>query len=218
MSGIGDTFSQLLDLYHQSRKRGEWVSLSLETREGKDNVTFSINRNPAGLPARNAGSKKWKTPSQLRRDQKRKQEYLSKKEASLDESKNLVKEKRNESDVGEVKSTLSVEPKDEIMLTEMETEDKPETNLFKVVGEFKNPKFKPFAIVEPEREVKALWELLKQDNETKEMEEIGEGSTCFEHHYEFWGTWRVKPGTSQEFLEESGNWPKGVKIIEVKQA
>ena len=94
-----------------------------------------------------------------------------------------------------------------MILTEMETEDKPENNLFKVV--------KP---VEPEQEIKTLWELLKQDNDTKEMNEIGEGSTCFEHHYEFWGTWRVKPGTRQEFLEDSGNWPKGVKIIEVKQA
>ena len=73
-------------------------------------------------------------------------------------------------------------PVDEIELTEIESD----TNLFKIVGEYKNSKSKPWAIVEPEKESKTMWELIKADNKTKEIEEIGEGSSCFEHHFEFW--------------------------------
>ena len=196
MSGSDDTLSQLLELFNQSRKRGEWVSLSLETKDGKDCMTFSM-RHPAGPPARNdmrwspASAKKWKTPSQLRRDQKRKQEFLAKKKASLDD---LDEEKIVERDNSEVKETPLAEPKDEIELTEMS-----ESNLYRIVGEYKNPKFKPWTVIDPEAEVKQLWELLKKENDYNEMEEIGEGSTCFEHHFEFWGVWRVKPGTSKNF-------------------
>ena len=40
-----------------------------------------------------------------------------------------------------------------------------------------------------------MWEMINNENKAKGIKEIGEGSTCFEHSYEFWGTWRVeKPG------------------------
>ena len=84
--------------------------------------------------------------------------------------------------------------------------------------EYKNPKFTPWSVVKPEEEVKTLWEKIKKENEAKGIREIGEGSTCFEHLYEFWGTWKVeKPGKNTlEFLKDSANWPKGIKILEVK--
>ena len=45
------------------------------------------------------------------------------------------------------------------------------------------------------------------ENEAKGIKEIGEGSTCFEHFYEFCGTWRVKkPGKNTlQFLKDSAN-------------
>ena len=90
---------------------------------------------------------------------------------------------------------------------------------FKIEGEYKNPKFKPWTVVEPEKEFKTLWELIKTDNKTMGIEEIGEGSATFEHCFEFWGTWRIKkPGITLNYLENSENWPKGIKITEVKSA
>ena len=95
-----------------------------------------------------------------------------------------------------------------------------ENNLFKIVGEYKNPKFKPFSVVKPQKEIKVLWEIINAENKSKGVKEIGEGSTCFEHLYEFWGTWRVeKPGRNTlEFLKCAENWLKGIRILEVKPA
>ena len=207
--GDNTTMNQLMELFQKSRSRGEWVSLSMESRDGKDFVSFSI-RNPAGTPAGTSRSwspstrpKRRKTPSQWRRDERRKEEFLAKKNSAVD-----------------AKATLEI-PKDEIDLKEMKHDQKnetPEKNLYKIKGEYKNPGFKPFAVVEPEKEIKTLWEILKKDNESKEIEEIGDGSTCFEHVFEFWGTWRVKAGMKESFLQDSRNWPKGIKILEVKPA
>ena len=92
-------------------------------------------------------------------------------------------------------------------------------DMFKILGEFKNPNFQPWNKVEPDKEVKILWEVLTRDNKAKGIEEIGEGSTCFEHCFEFWGTWKLKrEGITLDFLKNSENWPKGVKIREVKPA
>ena len=62
-------------------------------------MTFSLNMAPFGTPSRSSGSwqpvsggKKWKTPSQLRRDQKRKQDFIAKKKASLDNTESVEKE------------------------------------------------------------------------------------------------------------------------------
>jgi hypothetical protein len=47
---------------------------------------------------------------------------------------------------------------------------------------------------------------IEKDNKDKGIEEIGEGSTYFEHNFEFWGTWKIKkPGITIGFLQ---NWPK----------
>ena len=229
MSGDCTTIDQLMELFQQSRKRGEWVSLSMESKDGKDSVNFSI-RNPAGAPAGSGSRRSWspssapwtgplrrKTPSQWRRDQKRKHEFIAKKNltaASLEGRE--TKTEDMESDT-EAKATLAV-PEDEIELSDLKNQAL-EHDLFKVKGEYKNPTFKPFATVEPQKEIKTLWENLKNDNEIKGIEEIGDGSTCFEHIFEFWGTWKIKkPGINKEYLEDSKNWPKGIQIIEVKPA
>ena len=41
-----------------------------------------------------------------------------------------------------------------------------ESNLYRIVGECKNPKFKPWTVTDPEAEVKQLWELLKKENDS----------------------------------------------------
>ena len=92
MASVNTTFNQLLETYHQSRIRGEWASLSLETKGGKEFITFTLGGPPgnhSGRPV--SGQVRRKTPSQLRRDQKRKLEFHSKKEDTLskDHSKDI---------------------------------------------------------------------------------------------------------------------------------
>ena len=227
------TINQLVDLFHQSRNRGERVTLSMESKDGKDSLTFTIG-NSTGSPAESprpwtpcsyrpwapcpgqpwaTPPKRRKTPSQWKRDQKRKQDFLAKKRtASLDIKKEGIEPSE--------KATTEV-PEDEINLSHIssENENENETDLFKVVGKYKNPKFQPWSMVEPDKEVKHLWEALKEDNEKKGIEEIGEGSTCFEHYFEFWGTWKVKKKEiKSDFLKNSVNWPRGIEILEVKPA
>ena len=45
-------------------------------------------------------------------------------------------------------------------------------DLYKIKGEYKNPKFKPWTAVDPEKELKTLLELIKSDNEIKGIEEM----------------------------------------------
>ena len=87
---------------------------------------------------------------------------------------------------------------------------------FSVLGEYKNPKFRPFEKLDPQAEVKTLWEAIKKDNKEKGIEEIGEGSTSFEHCFEFWGVWKMNEEKDEKFLADAKNWPKGIKIVEVK--
>ena len=98
VSGDKATINQLMELFHQSRKRKEWVSLSLESRDGNDFVNFTIG-NPAGSSAGTGAGRSWpppwtrprcaplrrKTPSQQRRDQRRKEAFLAKKKANAEE-------------------------------------------------------------------------------------------------------------------------------------
>ena len=110
---------------------------------------------------------------------------------------------------------------DEINLSEIPKKEEkrpvPVNDLVKIDGEYKNPSFKPWTVVEPEKESKALWDIIEKDNVLKGIEEIGDGSTCFEHSFEFWGTWRVKQeGITEDFLKDSENWPNGIKITKVK--
>ena len=80
------------------------------------------------------------------------------------------------------------------------------SNLYHVMGEYRNPSFRPWSKVNPEEENKKLWEAIKKDNIEKGIIEIGDGSTCFEHCYEFWGTWKVSPQINGKFLSDNKNW------------
>ena len=96
------TINQLIKIYLSSRSRGEWVQLSLESKDGKDFVSFSVN-SPAGAPVGTSGTwkpgstppcreraaplstlkKRRKTPSQLRRDERRREAFFAKKHAEV---------------------------------------------------------------------------------------------------------------------------------------
>ena len=54
-------------------------------------------------------------------------------------------------------------------------EERVEGNLFKIVGQFKNPKFN----------LKGMWDLLMKEKAEIGIEEIGEGAVCFVHCLEF---------------------------------
>ena len=144
------------------------------------------------------------------------QDFLAKKETSVAQKKE-VKES-----VDKVVTVAAEEPKDEINLSVIPTVDAKElgvNDLIKIDGVYRNPNFKPWSCLDPNKEVKLLWEALEKDNNEKGIEEIGEGSTCFEHNFEFWGTWKIKKsGITVEFLKNLENWPKGIKKIEVKPA
>ena len=85
------TINQLMDLFLLSRSRGEWVKLSMETKDGQDSLNFTLG-NPAGAPAGQPRAwtpwtwpppawtrpQRTKSPSQWRRDQKRRQEFIAK--------------------------------------------------------------------------------------------------------------------------------------------
>ena len=145
------TINKLVELFHLSRSRGEKVSLSMESKDGKDSLVFSIN-NPSGSPVGSAGSwtppapsspwtwppppRPWpnlvrrkKTPSQLKRDQKRKEAFLAKKAAPDAEVKKEV--------ITEADKATIVDPVDEICLTEISVKPKSDTKLWKIVGKFK---------------------------------------------------------------------------------
>ena len=122
----------------------------------------------------------------------------------------------------EVMEAKIKEVEDEIELTEIHVKIEEECDvdeIIKIEGEFKNPKIKPWTKINPEEEVKLMWEIINKESENKGIEEIGEASATFEHHFEFWGRWKIKkPGINWKNLEESENWPKGMKITEVKKA
>ena len=108
----------LLDLYQQSRMKGEWASLYMETMGGKDVFTFKIGSPQAGFSAGpwnpESQSKRRKTPSCQRRDEKRKAEFIKKKTLEAQESSKNVKSAHK---INPVEVAL-VEPMDEILLEE----------------------------------------------------------------------------------------------------
>ena len=61
-----------------------------------------------------------------------------------------------------------------------------------------------------------MWDIITSDNKDKGIVEIGDGSACSEYCLEFWGTWKVTDNIDEDFLKNSLNWPKGIKIVEVK--
>ena len=235
------TITKLVDLYHSSRSAGESVHLFMESKNGKDSITFSIN--PSGPPAGKAetwtpcsalpppwsGRKSYpppgtpmlirrkKTPSQLRRDQRRRVNVLAKKAAAS--AHNDVKEESSSNKDDREKIHL-VEPTDEITLTEFtnDNHEATENDLIKIVGQYKNPMFKPWSVVKPEEEIKTLWKRIEAANHSLGIKEIGEGSTCFEHCFEFWGTWKIQNAEKINIavLKNAENWPNGTKILDVE--
>ena len=111
---------------------------------------------------------------------------------------------------------------DEIELTKISVKvekEFAEDDLVKIEGEYKNPKFKPWSKINPEEEIKIMWEAIRNESNKKGIKEIEEASASFEHCFEFWGTWRVnKPGITLEYLENSKNWSQGIKITQIKEA
>ena len=119
------TVKAVLELFQNCKSRGERASLSMETMNGKD-ITFSFSvHGPTGSPVVEEGrshpSRRWKTPSQLRRDKQRKEKFLTKK---MEESK-----KKETDAVGESRVVLT-EPKDEIALEAIDQEDEECEKLF----------------------------------------------------------------------------------------
>ena len=93
-----EMIEKVLELYQICKSRGDRASLFMETMNGKDiTVNFTI-KCPAGPQPAGTGSssrRRWKTPSQLRRDKERKEKFLAKKlENSTEEEKEakIVKE------------------------------------------------------------------------------------------------------------------------------
>ena len=102
-----DTLAKLLELYQSCKLKGERASLFLETKNGTQSYTFTINE-PAGAPEeRRSVSRRWKTPSQLKRDKKRREEFLAKK---------LESQPAKEEHYNAEEKVILVEPIDEISL------------------------------------------------------------------------------------------------------
>ena len=126
MSGK-ESLNLLLDLYQKCKEKGEWATLFMETKKGKDIITFKIGSIPTGSTAGNwtpdQPSRKSQKNSQQKRDQKRKEEFLAKK--SLEPKELLSKNK----------PVLFVEPKGEIDLENPKENEVTET-VVKYVGEY----------------------------------------------------------------------------------
>ena len=104
-----DTFKKLLDLYQECKRKGDRACLVMETMNGKDTFTFTVNK-AAGAPVEFRNScprRRWKTPSQVKRDKLRREKFLAEKleKKPTDEAEEAVNEKAQ-----------LVEPKDEITL------------------------------------------------------------------------------------------------------
>ena len=138
------TINQLMDLFLLSRSRGEWVKLSMETKDGQDSLNFSLG-SPAGAPSgqprtwRPGTATPWtwpppawtrpqrrKSPSQWKMDQMRRQEFIAKKVSTKD-AKDSNEEK-----------IVVVEPIDEIILSEIQKKEEIKqvfvNHLFKIDG------------------------------------------------------------------------------------
>ena len=100
-----DTIVKLLELYQKCKTKGEQASIFMETMNGKDTtITFRV-KTPAGPQPDGREScprRRWKTPSQLKRDKARKDKFLAKK-----------LEEQNAAEASE--EIMLVEPKDEVV-------------------------------------------------------------------------------------------------------
>ena len=54
-----------------------------------------------------------------------------------------------------------------------------------------------------------MWEAIEHEKEAQGIE----------HCFEFWGTWRIKKaGIAKNYISDSENWGKGIKITDFKSA
>ena len=208
MSGT-QSLNLLLDLYQQSKEKGEWASLFMETKNGKDIITFRIGSHPAGSSAETwtpgKHSRKGKTPSQQRRDLKRKHEFHAKK--NLDTKESSLKNKEAKASSDPVIAIL-VEPKDEIVLEEPEVMEA--ETVVNYVGEYVYD-----TKLQNDEMHKTIWKTLK--NKFKEgVEEFYDGSTCNEKILIFWGKCKFKEGFNRSFILDKKNWPTEIKKIEIE--
>ena len=206
------TFNQLLDIYQQSRKKGLKATLYLDTKDGKEFITFTVGEPVAVSAAEKPswtpplGSIKRKSPSQLKRDKRRKEAFNRKKTTEAPGIK--------------VEAGLPAsitEPVDEINLETID--EKTKTKVFKIKGEFVNPNRRPwFEIVKDDKEDehKAFWELIDKGKDKLGIEDSSDGSTYIEHHLEFWGDLVFKPGVTEDHVRNMENWPKGVRNLEIR--
>ena len=128
----GENLTLLLDFYQQSRIKGEWASLLMETRGGKEFITFKVRNFSAGNTAGSSKPAKEdirrKTPSQRRRDEKRKAEFIAKKSVEAKDISAVVNTNNQ---------AILIEPKDEIVLEEPKAKEAlEEENEVNLVGEY----------------------------------------------------------------------------------
>ena len=202
------TFVQLLEIYQQSRNKGMEASLILETKNGKDVIHLTLGE-PAGYSARKDLNwtpvyRRKKTPSQLKRDQLRKETFLNEKKK---ESMGIIKT--------EAENALKL-PVDEINLEEIGDSEK---KVYKIKGEFKDPNKKPWLDTEKgkkESEHEAFWKLLENNRDKIGFEDFSDGSTYVEHYLEFWGDLVVRSGITEKHLSCLENWPKGVRNVKIE--
>ena len=169
-------------------------------------ITFSIGIAPAGSSAGtwnpgNNQSRRRKTPSDPRRDERRKSEFIAKK--TMESNESSVKAKL----IDPVKVVL-VQPKDEIELVGPELKDGKKVNY---VGEYiYDTKLKNDEIHKP------IWKTL-QNNFKEGVEEFSDGSTYNEKIIMFWEKCKFKEGFERNYILDKKNWPNGMKKIEIEE-
>eukprot|EP00092_Neocalanus_flemingeri_P106988 GFUD01137298.1.p1 GENE.GFUD01137298.1~~GFUD01137298.1.p1 ORF type:complete len:212 (-),score=73.99 GFUD01137298.1:65-700(-) len=200
----------LLDLYQQSRMKGEWASLSMETMEGKEFITFKMGNLPAGFKAGVSApvkqSMKRKTPSQQRRDERRKNEYLAKKSQEATDVTLNAKNKKA------TKTVLLIEPKDEINLEEPEVEEASEKEKdVNIVGEYVYD-----TKLQKDEINNTFWKTI-QENFQHGVDKFYDGSLWNEKIVFFWGKCKLKNGFNRSYILDSKNWPKELKYIKIEE-
>ena len=196
-----DNIAKLLELYQQSRERGEWARLNMETMNGQDFITFSV-KSPAGSPAKTGrtwrATRQKKTPSQLRRDQKRKEVFLAKKDKATNENVET-----SASDPEKVMLAI-VEPK---LVYEIDPEEiiNENSSEIKVYGEYKYSSRRDF-----KSSLKNYFGDIVTNIKYFETEKVNEKVQKFLVILE------MKIGFGKKHLEDTRYWPDDSKILKME--
>ena len=206
-------FNLVLDLYQHLRSNGEWASLFMETKNGQDTITLKIGNHPAGSSAdawtpQAKTSRKGKTPSQQRRDQKRKSEFLAKKNLEVATNEPSLSDTEQVKASSDPVKAVLVEPKDEIV------PDLPEVKEVEKVVNYVGEYVYDTKLYNDEIH-KSIWKTL-QATFKEGVEEFFDGSTCNEKILMFWGKCKFKEGFNRGFILDKKNWPKEIKKIEIE--